>query len=129
MIEAGATKQPKKQRQPRAQAGGIRQRAWWVIRKRKSVTLNELLDVLATADQPSMRHTLIKYLRALVYAGLLSVRTKRENDGLNKGHSYFRYDLEIDNGRLAPLWRQDFNEIYDPNNKKSYPIKKGEKDA
>ena len=109
---------------PRTESRGLRQRAWWVIRKRQSFTLYELLDVLATGRERDATSNLGKYLRALAGAGILSIDEKLVSSGAATSPGLFRYHLEINNGRLAPVVRISCDEVYDPNKAVSYPIRR-----
>jgi hypothetical protein len=108
---------------------GLRQRAWWVMRKRRSFTLNDLLDVVATGNEGDAKSNLGKYLLALKRAGVLSVDAAKVAGGALTNPGYLRYHLEVDNGRQAPVWRASIGEVYDPNKGVSYPMDKGAADA
>ncbi|MFZ4539300.1 hypothetical protein [Propionivibrio sp.] len=94
---------------PRTQSRGLRQRAWWVIRARRTVTLPGLLTSLADGTEKNASGNLSKYLRSLSLAGFLKVLA------LKAGNGVLRYQVVRNNGRGAPVVRQAVGEVYDPN--------------
>jgi hypothetical protein len=101
---------------------GLRQRAWWVMRKRISFTLGELLSTLADGTERDAAGNLRKYLRALVGAGIVCVEAGRVRSTAITSPGCYRYQLIINAGRKAPVWRAQSNTVYDPNNDTVYPL-------
>lgn len=113
----------------RTKTTGLRQRAWWVIRKRRRFTLNELLDVIATGDEGDAHSNVRKYLRALTGAGVLRLDAAKVKGSALTSNGYLIYHLAIDCGPIAPVWRASNGTVYDPNTKVVYKIAKGENNA
>lgn len=116
-------------RRTRMSTCGLRQRAWWVMRRREVFTLVDLLDVVATGKEGDAKSNLRKWLKALTGGGILNVDEKLVPGVAVTSPGFLRYRLVINNGRLAPVWRASRNEIYDPNKKTCYPIVKDKTDA
>lgn len=112
----------KGQTAPRTVTRGLRQRAWWVICRRKTVTVPELLNTLAEGTERAAENNLNKYLRALARAGILRQEEKRAPGAALTSNGYCRYTLIIYNGRRAPVWRNSRRAVYDPNTGVEYPI-------
>lgn len=107
---------------PRKVAQGLRQRAWWVMRRKKIFTLAELLATLATGSEKAAGSNLGKYLKALCLAGfIVGARQKTPGEALTS-NGHLRYRLLIDNGRAAPLWRASRHEVFDPNSGAVHPL-------
>jgi hypothetical protein len=98
---------------PRKATRGLRQRAWWVIRARRTVTVAELLGTLADGSEKHAACNLRNYFAPLVAAGFL-VKVPG-----NSG--YPRYQLCRDNGRLAPVVRRGEGVVFDPNTGECHP--------
>lgn len=98
-------------------AGGLRGRAWWLMRTTARFTLDELLLTLADGSECDAPGNLRKYLRGLERAGVLK-RLKRREPGTaptSPGHVIWR--LARDLGPLAPVWREQSgaSAVWDPN--------------
>lgn len=115
----------KGQSAPRTVTQGLRQRAWWVIRKRGTVTVPELLNTLADGIQTAAESNLSQYLRVLARAGILRLEARRAPGIALTSNGFNRYTLAIDTGRLAPVWRQKAGAVYDPNSGILYPLEEG----
>ncbi|KAB8037384.1 hypothetical protein [Janthinobacterium aquaticum] len=116
-------------RRKRTASCGLRQRAWWVIRRREVFTLADLLDVVANGSERDAKSNLRKWLKALAGCGILNVDKKLVPGVALTSPGFLRYRLVINNGRLAPVWRAATNEVYDPNKRTCYPIVKEISDA
>ena len=104
----------KGQQSPRTVTTGLRQRAWWILRNRKSTTLPELLSTIADGHEKDAESNVGRYLRALVKAGILSVAKDRVPGGAMTSNGYKRYCLVVDCGEDAPVWRASRGEVYVP---------------
>ena len=100
---------------PRTATRGLRQRAWWVIRARKVVTLPELLTTIAESGEKGASKNLSSYISPLVKAGFIAVLEHRAPGHLLTSPGHRRYQLMRDNGRLAPVVRQTDRVVFDPN--------------
>lgn len=105
----------KGQSSPRTVTQGLRQRAWWVMRRRISFTLPELLSTLADGTERDAASNLGKYLRALRKAGIITREAARQPGAAITSNGHIRYQLIINAGRNAPVWRVKAGEVYDPN--------------
>lgn len=94
---------------PRTHTRGLRQRAWWVIRARKVVSVPDLLSSLGDGSERDAPSNLRKYLRVLVRAGYVAEAAHGSR------HGPMRYRLVRDTGRLAPVFRQRQTAVFDPN--------------
>lgn len=101
---------------------GLRAKAWWVMRNRKSATLESLLNTLADGSQQDAESNLRKYLNALARAGILKVETKRQPGKALTSNGCHRFSLVIDCGATAPVWRKSLNQVYCPDTDKTYDI-------
>lgn len=117
MIKGGQTSA-----RPRTVTRGLRQRAWWVIRARKSVTLPELMSTLAEGGERDAAGNLGRYLRVLERSGFLRSSVQRATGCALTSPGHKRYRLVRDNGRLAPVLRQTAGVVFDPNTGKTFPM-------
>lgn len=106
----------------RMNSGGLRAKAWWVMRNRKSATLESLLNTLADGSQKDAESNLRKYLNALARAGILKVETRRQPGKALTSNGHHRYSLVIDCGVSAPVWRKSLNQVYCPDTAQIYEI-------
>lgn len=116
-------------RRSRMTTRGLRQRAWWVIRRRGVFTLPELLSVLADGTERDAAGNLRKYLQALARCGILTIEKELVFGGTPTNPGVLRYRLVINNGGAAPVWRTTHHEVFDPNNRIIYMVRKGDDDA
>lgn len=113
----------KGQASPRTVTQGLRQRAWWVMRKRGGFTLPDLLSTLADGTEHDAGGNLGKYLRALEKAGVVKREASRQAGVAFTSNGYLRYRLIINAGRKAPVWRAKSDTVYDPNSGIVYAMK------
>lgn len=106
----------------RMNSGGLRAKAWWVMRNRKSATLESLLNTLADGSQKDAESNLRKYLNALVRAGILKVDAKRQAGKVLTSNGHHRYSLMIDCGVQAPIYRVRLAEVFAPETGAVYPL-------
>lgn len=99
---------------PRKVACGLRQQAWWVMRRRVVFTLPELLATVATGAEKDALSNIGRYVRALEKAGILKIDGRAPPESITS-NGCIRYRVAIDNGRKAPVWRQRYGGVYDPN--------------
>lgn len=110
------------QTSPRTVTLGLRQRAWWVMRRRVGFTLQELLSTLADGSERDATGNLGKYLRALEKAGIVRREAVRQAGSALTSNGHLRYRLVINEGRKAPVWRASSNSVYDPNSGAVYSM-------
>lgn len=89
---------------------GLRAKAWWVLRKNRSMTLAELLLTLCDGTEGNAETNLGGWLRLLCNAGI--VERKRETTGKRP---VYRYTLINDLGPKAPVVRVKDGVVFDPN--------------
>lgn len=100
---------------PRTVTQGLRQRAWWVMRKRGRFTLPGLLSTLADGTERDAIGNLGKYVRALEKAGIVRREDERQPGAAITSNGHICYRLLIDAGRKAPVWRESNRTVFDPN--------------
>ena len=100
---------------PRTVTIGLRPRAWWVMRRRTSFTITELMATLCDGTERDAYGNLAKWIRALEKAGILKRDEKRQAGSALTSPGMLRYHLVINSGREAPVWRAKSNTVYDPN--------------
>jgi hypothetical protein len=107
---------------PRTVTTGLRPRAWWVMRKRINFTVQELLATLADGTERDAIGNLGKYIRALEKAGIVKREVNRQAGTALTSNGSLRYQLVVNAGRKAPVWRAQNNTVYDPNSDTVYPM-------
>jgi len=112
----------KGQSAPRTMTGGLRAKAWWVLRKNRSMTLAELQLTVCDGSEKNAEGNLRRWLNKLIAVGFL-IR-KRESDGKLTSNGIYRYTLVKDLGSKAPVVRA--KEVFDPNKRESYPFPQGQ---
>jgi len=101
---------------------GLRQRAWWVMRRRCVFTIPELLSILADGTERDAYGSLSKYLRALEKAGIIKREDSRKPGNAQGSNGHLSFRLVINEGRKAPVWRAKTNAVYDPNTSIEYSL-------
>jgi len=81
----------------------LRARAWWVIRRKRQVTLADLLLTVSNGDEKRAYGNLNQFLRGLAEAGVLR----------RQGRRHVRWRLARDLGTRMPVVRDDH--VFDPN--------------
>jgi len=104
----------KGQTAPRTMTGGLRAKAWWVLRKNRRITLAELMLTICDGNEKSAESNLRRWLNNLVVAGILT--RERVDDGKLTSNGSYRYALVKDLGPKAPVVRVSTCDIYNPNN-------------
>lgn len=99
---------------PRKKTFGLRQRAWWVMRRHRVFTLPELLSTVADGAERDAENNLGRWLRALTRAGILKIEG-RAKPASPTSNGAWRYRMTVEGGRDAPVWRQARREVFDPN--------------
>lgn len=99
---------------PRTVTTGLRQRAWWVMRRHGVFTLPELLASVADGSERDAASNLGRWLRSLALAGILKPEGRARPESPTSNGA-LRYRLVNDLGRNAPVWRQGRREVFDPN--------------
>jgi hypothetical protein len=101
---------------------GLRPRAWWVMRRQGNFTINVLLLTLCDGTERDAAGNLGKYVRALEKAGIVKREAERQAGSALTSPGMLRYQLVINAGRKAPVWRAQSNTVYDPNSKIVYSL-------
>jgi predicted transcriptional regulator len=95
--------------------GGLRERAWWLMREMRKFTVADLLTTLADGSERDAAGNLGKYLTELARVGVV-VRMKRRVPGVAvQSNGHVLWWLKHDLGRIAPVWRQRHGVVFDPN--------------
>ena len=108
----------KGQKAPRTMTGGLRARAWWVLRKNRSMTLAELMLTVCDGEEKDATSNLRGWLNKQVYAGLLT--RERVEDGKLTSNGSYRYTLVKDLGPKVPVVRASTSQVFDPNSGKTW---------
>lgn len=103
------------QKAPRTTTGGLRARAWWVLRKNRAMTLIELQTTLCDGTEKNPIANLRKWLTKLVSAGVLTIN--RVDDGKSTSNGSYSYVVIKDLGPKALIVRAN-GEVFDPNSGK-----------
>ena len=107
----------------RTLTGGLRARAWWVLRKNKSITLAELKLTLCNGTEKNADSNLRRWLNKLLLVGLIT--RQRIPDGKLTSNGIYRYTLVKDLGPKAPVVRDSKGQVFDPNSGDSYDLNGG----
>jgi len=92
--------------------GGLRARAWWVLRKNKHMTVLDIQNTVCDGAEKSAESNLRRWLIKLVAAGILEV--SRVDDGKPTSNGLNLYTVVVDVGPVAPIVRND-GSVFDPN--------------
>lgn len=114
------------QKMPRTVTGGLRQRAWWVLRARSTVTLPQILASIADGSEKTAASNLRRYFRALERAGIVERHAQREPGRGMGSNGHVRYRLVRNSGRLAPVHRVSENAVFDPNTGEVFSLKEAD---
>ena len=87
----------------------LRTRAWWAIRKHKSITLVDLLTEVCDGSEKNPKANLSMWLKALAAAGVISI------EQVDDDKPTLRYALVLDLGAKAPIYRTVYERFFDPN--------------
>ncbi len=104
----------------RTKAVGLRNKAWWVLRKNKSMTICQIQASICDGSEGDSTGNLRGWLNDLVKAGLFS-RALIPDGKLNSNGSY-EYRILKDLGAKAPVVQKSKGVIYDPNTGNTYPL-------
>lgn len=104
----------------RKRAVGLRNKAWWVIRRNKHMTLAEMLQSICDGTEKDPAINLRRWLNKLVDAGILA-RDKIQDGKPNSNGSY-DYRLVKNLGSKAPVLQHSKGVVFDPNSGDTYPI-------
>lgn len=92
--------------------GGLRARAWWVLRKNRSMTVLDIQNTVCDGSEKSAESNLRRWLIKLVAAGVLKATVV--DDGKLTSNGSNLYDVILDVGPVAPIVRND-GSVFDPN--------------
>lgn len=111
-----AAAEPRGRGRPEANhATGLRQRAWWLMRKLPRFTLDDLLFTLADGSERDAADNLRKYVRSLERVGVVARLMRRAPGNVPKSNGRVIWRLVRDVGRQAPVWRGVRGVVFDPN--------------
>lgn len=100
----------------RVKSYGLRERAWWLIRRLGTFTVETLLNTIALGTEKTAYKSVSRYVNALTRAHVLTSQPTPPKPG-DGGNGPYRYQLVRDLGMEAPVWRMATDEVYDPNSK------------
>lgn len=101
------------QRAPRMRTGGLRARAWWVLRKNRNMTLIEIQATVCNGSEKNASGNLRQWLKKLERAGVIEVI--RVDDGKLTSNGSYCYTLANDLGPKAPIVSARNGDVFDPN--------------
>lgn len=116
----------KGQSAPRTVTGGLRAKAWWVLRKNRSMTLAELMLTLCDGSEKEAESNLRRWLNSLVKAGVLT--RSRVADGKLTSNGSYQYHLVKDIGPKSPVVRASGLTVFDPNSGRLLALSQGGRD-
>ena len=107
----------------RRQPHALHDRAWAALRMLGKASLPQLMELVADPAKPdgTGSNSVRMYLAALAKIGWLR-DLPRAAGTAPTSNGYKRYALVFNPGPLAPQHRRQAREIYDPNEKKTYPL-------
>lgn len=107
---------------------GLRARAWWVLRKNKTMTLTDIQNSICTGSEKSADSNLRRWLKALVNTGLVTCTIV--DDGILNSNGSNCYKLVKDVGPKPPVVREKGGVVFDPNSNQIIPpLSKGSLNA
>lgn len=106
---------PRRVRPQGQHAKGMRAKAWWLMREKRKFTVNCLLETLAGGGERAAKKNLLEYIRSLEGAGVLARSAQRLRSDSGNGPGYVIWILVRDVGRMAPVWRNVQQVLWDPN--------------
>jgi len=92
---------------------GLRAKAWWVLRKNRSMTLAEIQSTICTGKEKSADSNLRRYLKKLADVGVIDV--EQIDDGKLTSNGVNRYTVVKNLGPQAPVVRVKTGQVFDPN--------------
>lgn len=104
----------------KCRTGTLRERAWKAIRIRKKFCLNDVIVLVAKGKEKDILSNVGKYVRALERAGYLTRLAKRNPGVMTTSNGFLRYFLVRNTGPKAPVWQQNKDCVYDPNDEKTH---------
>jgi len=104
----------------RTKAVGLRNKAWWVLRKNKNMTICEIQASICDGSEGKSTTNLRRWLNDLAKAGLFE-RVLIKDGKLTSNGSY-EYRLVRDLGPKAPVVQKSKGFIYDPNSSNTLPL-------
>jgi hypothetical protein len=108
--------QGQKSRRPKTKTIGLRAKAWWVLRKNRSMTLTEIQSTICTGTEKSADSNLRRYLKKLTDVGVIDVETIADDKLTSNGVN--RYTVVHNLGPKAPVVRVRTGQVFDPNSGK-----------
>ena len=113
----------KGQTAPRTVTRGLREKAWWCLRKNKAMTLPELLQSIHDGSHRNPETNLRGWLNSLHFAGILERDRVKVTTDHPCSNGAYRYSLAKDVGPLPPVWRKSEGTVLDPNSGYSHLIR------
>lgn len=103
----------KGQKAPRTVTGGLRAKAWWVLRKNRCMTLAELMLTVCDGSEKEAEGNLRRWLNALVNVGILT--RSRVPDGKLTSNGSYQFRVVNDIGPKPPVVQVSSRSVFDPN--------------
>jgi|GEM_PF-1197154 len=93
----------------------LRAKAWWVLRRNKSMTLQDMQNAICNGTEKYPASNLNRWLHKLVAVGILE--TQLIDDGILTSNGTKLYILKKDLGPKVPILREP-GVVFDPNSGK-----------
>lgn len=106
----------------RINRGTLRERAWTAMRLKGKFSIADLAMLCMQGTERDIESNLRKYLRALERVGYVRQLAIREHGSALTSNGFVRYQLMVNTGPLAPVWRLAHAKVYDPNVEKNLPL-------
>lgn len=93
----------------------LRSRIWRLILLNRKVTISEMVGLTINGNEKNPVNNIQQYVRALVKGGYLREMPRRLKGLSETSNGFKQFMLIKNNGRLAPVLRNNKKELYDPN--------------
>lgn len=103
------------------QAGGLRARAWWVMRRMVRFSLDQLVMTVVDGSEAAAPSNLQKYITALECVGVLVKMPRRQPGTALTSNGHVVWQLARNLGRKPPVWRGKTQRLFDPNSGELLP--------
>lgn len=87
------------------------------MRELTTFTINRLLETYATGAEKNAHDNVCQYLERLESCGVVERLERRQPGDSLTSPGYVVWRLKRNLGLLAPVWRRDQKELWDPNRK------------
>lgn len=107
---------------PRHVKNTLRARIWRALRIKQKASLTDLLTAATTDADRQPENNARTYLSALRRAGYVVVLARREPGIAETSNGFKKWLLLRDSGPQAPIYRERYGEVFDPNTGERWPL-------